>query len=132
MRRRPGVFFQLHGPNIRAEQAVDFPRELRRHVRRHVRRTVLVVRDLLGAPRKAARLQKEAHPDWFDFEFLPAYAPELNPVEQLWNPAEHSEPANVIPEDLGDLHDLVEFTTAENRPRTAPLHSFLSYAKLKA
>ena len=126
--RRPGVFFRLHAANIRAEQAVAFLMELRRHVRRRV----LVVWDRLGAHRKAARLLQESRPEWFDFEFLPAYAPDLNPVEQLWNHTKYSELANVIPEDVDDLRNLVEFTIDENRRRTDLLKSFVAYARLRA
>ena len=126
-RRRPGVFFRLHAENIRAEQAVTFLLELRRHVRRRL----VVVWDRLGAHRKAARLLRESHPGWFDFEFLPPYAPDLNPVEQLWNHTKYSELANVIPEDLNDLRDLVEFTIDENRRRTGLLKSFVACARLR-
>lgn len=28
-----------------------------------------------------------AHTDWFEVEWLPACALELNPVEMLWNPS---------------------------------------------
>ena len=39
----------------------------------------------LSADRKAVRLLQQAHPDWFEVHWLPAYAPELNPVEMVWN-----------------------------------------------
>ena len=85
-----------------------------------------------GAHRKAARLLGESHPGRFDFEFLPAYAPDLNPVEQLWNHTKYAELANVIPQDVDDLRDLVEFTIDENRRRTDLLKSFVAHAQLRA
>ena len=125
--RRPGVFFQLHAANIRAEQVVTFLLELRRHARRRL----VVVWDRLGAHRKAARLLRQSHGRWFDFEFLPPYAPDLNPVEQLWNHTKYSELANVIPQDVGDLRDLVEFTIDESRRRAGLLKSFVAHARLR-
>ena len=35
----------------------------------------------LSADRKAVRVLQQAHPDWFEVKWLPACAPELNPVE---------------------------------------------------
>ena len=90
-----------------------------------MRRKLIVVWDRLGAHRKAAHLLRESHLGWFDFEFLPAYAPELNPVEQLWNHTKYSELANVIPQDVGDLRDLVECTIDENRRRKHLLKPFV-------
>ena len=126
-RRRPGVFFQLHAANIRAEQVIGFLLELRRHVRRRV----VVVWDRLGAHRKAARLLRESHPGAFGFEFLPPYAPDLNPTEQVWNHTKYSKLANVIPQDVDDLRDLVEFTIDESRHRAGLLKSFVAHARLR-
>lgn len=40
---------------------------------------------------------------WFEAEFLPAYAPDLNPVEAVWSCTKHVDLANFAPEDLFDL-----------------------------
>lgn len=80
--------------------------------------------------RSAARQFAERRPDRFDFEWLPAYAPDLNPIEQLWNHTKHSELANVIPEGIQDLYDLVEFTIDTNRRNPHLLRSFLDDTKL--
>lgn len=125
--RRPNVFFQLHDTNLRTQSAVKFLTELHRHVRQ----PIVVVWDRLNVHRSAARQLKEAFPQRFDFEWLPPYAPELNPVEQLWNHTKYAELANVIPQDLEDLYDLVEFTIDNNRRKTQLLQSFLKYTKLR-
>jgi hypothetical protein len=78
-RRRLRVFFTVHQENIRNPQVLEFLRELRRHLRR---RTILVW-DRWNVHRSAARQIAQGHPGWFDFEWLRAYAPELNPVEQV-------------------------------------------------
>ena len=41
-------------------------------------------------------------------ERLPAYAPELNPVEPLWSCLKHGMLANFVPRDVGHLHTVVE------------------------
>jgi len=54
-------------------------------LRQHVRRRVILMWDRLPAHRsrvvKAALAQ---HRSWLTVVWLPAYAPDLNPVEQLW------------------------------------------------
>ena len=124
--RRPGVFFRLLDHNLRTPDCLDFLTDLHRHVRRKI----IVVWDRLNVHRSAARQCAKRHPGWFDFEWLPAYAPDLNPIEQLWNHTKYSELANVIPDGLEDLYDLVEFTIDTNRHDPQLLRSFLNYTKL--
>ena len=54
----------------------------------------------------ALREVLRAHPR-LTVQRLPAYAPELNPVEGVWNFAKDKELANFVPHDLDELHDAV-------------------------
>jgi DDE superfamily endonuclease len=56
----------------------------------------------VGAPRPGrAELPRDARP-WLTIERLPAYAPELNPVEALWGNVKGQECANLYaPDRLG-------------------------------
>jgi transposase len=38
-----------------------------------------------------------------EFEWLPAYAPELNPVEARWSNTKYSDLANFVPDDTPHL-----------------------------
>ena len=81
-RRRVRTFLSWHPGSIRAEQIVSFLRSLRRHLPGKV----LLVWDGLGAHHSREtklHLAKQRH--WLEVERLPAYAPELNPVEYLWS-----------------------------------------------
>lgn len=104
VRRLPRLFFQIYPKNIRSEQVMAFLRALHRHLRR---KFVLIL-DRYSAHRKAVRLLQEAHPDWVEVVWLPAYAPELNPVEMVWNHTKYGDLANFIPADLDDLKQAVE------------------------
>ncbi|MBN2473029.1 MAG: transposase [Pirellulales bacterium] len=73
---------------------------------------------------------EEEHPDWFAFEWLPAYAPELNPVEECWNHTRYADLPHFIPDDLDDLQTLVRESMLEQRQDRALLHSFFAYARL--
>ena len=68
----------------------------------------------LSADRKAVRLLQQAHTDWFEVEWLPAYAPELNLVEMVRNHSKYGVLANFIP---GDVEDLRQAVTASLEAR---------------
>ncbi|MFE6134070.1 transposase [Streptomyces sp. NPDC056437] len=46
-----------------------------------------------------------AEQDWLTLERLPAYAPELNPVELLWSSLKKRELANLADDHLANLAD---------------------------
>ena len=80
-RRRLGLYFQIHSDNVRWDKVIAFLAVLHQHLRRKF----IVVLDRLNAHRKPVRLLRAEHPEWFEVEWLPAYAPDLNPVEMVWN-----------------------------------------------
>ncbi|MEU9124941.1 transposase [Streptomyces sp. NPDC048506] len=49
-----------------------------------------------------------AEQDWLALERLPAYAPELNPVELLWSAIKTRELANLAGDHLADVADATE------------------------
>ncbi|MDT0393016.1 transposase [Streptomyces sp. DSM 41921] len=49
-----------------------------------------------------------AERDWLPLKRLPAYAPELNPVELLWSSLKKREPANLAGDHLADTADAAE------------------------
>ena len=73
-------YFRLYRRTIRAAEVADF----RGHLLRHLSGKLLVVWD--GLPAHRGRTVKEflaAHHGRLAVEQLPAYAPELNPVEYI-------------------------------------------------
>lgn len=119
VRRLPRLFFQIHSRNIRSEQVVGFLTELHRQVRRKV----LVILDRYSAHQKAVRLLQEQHPDWIEVVWLPAYAPDLNPVEMVWNHTKYGDLANYIPVDLEDLRRAVYTSLVQTGSEIALLKS---------
>ena len=79
-------YFRLFPGTIRSPQVVEFLT----HLLRHLSGNVLVIWDGLRAHR--SRLVQEFVEDQhgrLPAEFLPAYAPELHPVEYLWEYWKH-------------------------------------------
>jgi transposase len=127
VRRRLRLYFQIHSHNINFEKVMVFITLLHRHLRRKF----ILVLDRYSAHRKAVRLMQAEHPDWFEVVWLPAYAPELNPVEMLWNHTKYADLANFIPEDVDDLHQSVAASIENTRTQTHLIRSFFRYAELE-
>ncbi|MEM2446720.1 MAG: transposase [Candidatus Bathyarchaeia archaeon] len=89
---------------MRSKQVMAFLQALHRHLRRKL----VGILDRYSAHRKAVRWLQEAHPDWVEVVGLPAYAPELNPVEMVWNPTQYGDLANFIPAGLDNWKQAVE------------------------
>lgn len=90
----------LHRGGIGSPHVVRFLNSLKRHRRR----PVILLWD--GLPAHRSRLTRQAlerHRDWLHLEPLPAYAPELNPVEQLWAHLDATALVNTPADDLDRL-----------------------------
>lgn len=86
-----------HPGAIRSPQVVRFLR----HLRRHIRGSVVLLWDGLHAHRSLeTRAYVEAQDAWLTVHRLPAYAPELNPVEGLWAWLKGTAAANLCPDGL--------------------------------
>lgn len=93
-------YVRLFRGTIRSPQVVEFLR----HLLRHIRGKILVIWDRLNQHR--SRLVKDFVTDQrgrIVLEYLPAYAPELNPVEYLWGYWKKHELPNLCPKDLLEL-----------------------------
>jgi transposase len=98
-RRRISTYWQFYDGNIVATDVVAFLRSLHRQQGRKL----IVVLDRFNVHRKAVRLLKESGAKWLSVEWLPAYAPDLNPVEAMWSCTKYGDLANYTPDDLYDL-----------------------------
>jgi putative transposase len=81
--------------------------------------------------RKTVRLLRREHPNWFLVEWFPSYAPDLNPVEGVWNHSKYSDLANFIPADVQHLcRELVgSLNTQKCKPEL--ILSYFKHAKLE-
>ena len=101
-----------------------------RYFRRRVGHPLVVVCDRLQAHRaKEVATFVATHPDDYVIEWLPPYAPELNP-EELCNGAVKRDLLNAVPSSVDELHQLARrsFTRLGRRP--AELHSFFRHTGL--
>lgn len=125
-RRRIGVAFDVQDENIRTPHVVAYLRQLHRQLRL----PLLVVMDRLNVHRAAARELRQANARWFHVEWLPAYAPDLNPVEAMWGHSKCSDLANFAPDDVDHLRDAVIESVGDLEWDERLKQSFFQTAKL--
>lgn len=126
-RRTVGLYFCLQQRNVCAEDLVSNVRELHRHVPG----PLILVWDRSGPHRKAARLLQATNPSWLRIEWLPPYAPDLNPTEQCWNQAKNTDLGNLLPNDVEHLTRAVRKSFVRQRGNQSLLRSHFATAKLR-
>jgi transposase len=98
-RRRISTPFQIHDHNVRAGEAVAFVKQLRRYFQR----PLVICWDRWSVHRSAAKKLAASRLRNIDIEWLPAYAPELNPVEPRWSHTKFGKLANFVPDNVRHL-----------------------------
>lgn len=125
--RRSRWLLAVHRGSIRSAQVVSFLKRLRRHRRR----PVILLWDGLPAHRSRRVAQAlAAHRAWLRIEWLPCYAPELNPVEPLWNHLDTTALANTPAENLPQLRQRVHAGMQHVRRQPTLTRGFLKYTGL--
>lgn len=120
-------YFRLFPGTIKAPQVVEFLT----HLLRHIRGKIVLIWDRLPAHR--SRLVKDfiaAQGDRLRMEFLPGYAPELNPVEYLWGYWKHHTLPNLCPRDFEELSLHARHALRRMRRRPALVAAFWKQAEL--
>jgi transposase len=120
-------YFRLYPGAVKSAQVVDFLAALRRHIRG----PLLVVWD--GLPAHRSRLVRDylaSLDGWIQVEYLPPYAPELNPVEYIWAFWKQHELPNVCPKDFWSLGQEARRTLRRMRRRPRLISAFWKQASL--
>lgn len=126
-RRTISTPFQIHDDNIRTDEVVAFLTELRQKMQR----PMIVVWDRWSVHRAAAKRIEASRVQSVEFEWLPAYAPELNPVEPRWSHAKYGKLANFVPDDVSHLKRKARSTLKNQHTSPSLKQSFFKSAKLK-
>jgi len=127
VRQRVGLSFSLASSNITGNEVFAFVQ----HLRGHLKRPLLLIWDRFSGHQKAVRLLREIYGSRIQVEFLPAYAPELNVVEQCWGHTKYGELANCIPHDIHNLAQEVAPSLRAKHQRPDLLRAFFQHAQLR-
>src|SRR5262245_49349042 len=101
------------------------------HLREHRKRPLLRSWDRFSGHKKAARRLRALYGTRIPVEFLPAYAPELNVVEQGWGYIKYGEMAHFIPRGVDDLAQAVAQALLAKPRRPDLLRAFFQHAQLR-
>jgi transposase len=125
--RRTRLYFQTQPGTYTDTTLIPFLRALKRHFRGQ---QVVLIWDGLGAhkSRRMTRYLATQEPSWLHVECLPAYAPDLNPVELLWGNLKGRELANLCPADLAALRHPVRAGCRRIRRQPELAFAFLRHA----
>ncbi len=125
-RDRLALYFRLHPQaNINAQLAMDFLE----HLQRQLRMPIVLLWD--GSPTHKGELLNECVPPRSaHLEYLPPYAPELNPVEYLWAYLKTNPLANDPAFDLPTLTHRTRRAARRVQHRQDLLHAFFRHTGL--
>lgn len=126
-RKRLGLYFDIFDHNIVTD---DFEMFVARLLGR-LGRPITLVLDRWQVHRSGVRRLQQRFGRRIRVEWLPAYAPELNPDEQVWNHTKYSDLANFIPDDVLHLGRSIAKSIRGIQSNQALLKSFFQHAKLK-
>lgn len=98
-RQRCKLYFQLLRHNATGDDFFWFLVNLHHEIKRDL----IVVWDRLSGHRKAVRYFSELNCRWLQFEYLPPYCPDLDPVEHVWATTKWGRLANWPAPDIDEL-----------------------------
>jgi transposase len=120
-------YFRLFPGAIKGPQVIEFLHALGRQIRHKV----LVIWDGLPAHRsQLVRDYVESLKGAIQIEYLPAYAPELNPTEYLWGHLKHHELGNYCARSFGELAFRTRNRLRSMQPRHTLVTAFWQQAEL--
>ena len=123
-RQRLGLYFRtLQDGYFQTDHIAAFLRDLHTHIRGRI----IVVWDGWKPHAAAARIVASSR---IETVTLPGYAPELNPVEQLWNYLKWTKLANAACVDSHELHSRLKPLLWQTRLMSHRLRSFWLAAQL--
>jgi transposase len=100
------LLFQLRPGAYNDETLIEFLAEVHQHEQH---RRIILIWDGLPSHRSRRMLDWLADQRaWLSAERLPGYAPDLNPIEQVWGNVKSQELANLCADTIGEVADAAE------------------------
>ena len=114
-------YFRLYAGTVKSPQVVEFLT----HLMRHIPGKLLVIWDRLQQHR--SHMVRDFVFDQrgrIQLEFMPGYAPELNPAEYIWGHLKQHELPNLCAKDLTELSDFARRALKRMRRRPTLVRAF--------
>lgn len=126
--QRVGLCLRLQPGTVKQPEILAYLKVLKRSVRG---RKVILLWDRLPAHR-GAKVQDwiAGQSDWLTIEYLPPYAPELNPVEYFWSHLSRTDMAQFVGENLAAVRGQARKAACRVRHRSSLGKAFLKHSGL--
>ena len=120
-------YFRLFPGSIKGPQIIEFLKALKAQIKRKL----LIIWDGLGVHKSClVREFIESLNGHIEVEFLPAYAPELNPAEYIWGHLKQHEIANLCVKNLAELSPFAHNRLRSMQRRPPLIAAFWAQAEL--
>lgn len=90
--QRPRLYFEAMKGTVNADRFIAFLQGTRKHIRSKL---ILIIDNLRVHKAKKVAAYLGTQCQWLSVEFLPPYAPELNPAEYLWSSRKRKDFSNM-------------------------------------
>lgn len=91
---RPRLYFETLKGSVNADRFIRFLKSVKRHLRG--RKCILIIDNLRVHKARTVDEYLGREKRWLHVEYLPPYAPELNPVEYVWSSRKRKDFGNAI------------------------------------
>lgn len=98
---RPRLYFETLPGAVNADRFVQFLKSVKRHL--YPGTLILIIDNLRVHKARAVNEYLNREQRWLTVEYLPPYAPELNPVEYVWSSRKRTAFGNAV---IADAHAL--------------------------
>lgn len=126
--KRPRLYFQTMHGSINAKRFIQFLRQVKRRIK--ARKLILIIDNLRVHKAHMVREYIDTQKRWLTVEFLPPYAPELNPSEYLWSSRKRKTFSNASIQDGKALDRRIRASGRKAQNDTELLKGFLRASTL--
>lgn len=125
---RPRLYFAMMRETVNAQRFVGFLKQMKRH--RNGRKLILIMDNLRVHKATVVKEYLQAQRRWLAVEYLPPYAPELNPVEYVWSSRKRKDFGNAVISDARTLDRRIRASGATTKRNPSLLKGCLKASKL--
>lgn len=121
------ILLRTQATSVKEEAIIAYLKALHQHA---PGRIVLIWDSLRAHRGSKVKEYLSNNKDWLTVEWLPPYAPDLNPVEAFWSAAKGEPTANRTPDTLAEIERSLQAYRDCVAPQQEKLHGFLSASGL--
>lgn len=125
---RPRLYFETLRGAVNAEIFVRFLRGVKQHM--GGRKLILIIDNLRVHKAKMVNVYLKKQQHWLTVDYLPPYAPELNPVEYVWSSRKRKDFGNAMISGSQELERRIKESGEQARGDPTLLKGFLKASTL--